>query len=64
MTVNTIEEATAPCKNDYCRGGLARIYDVASVLGVLEFVSDDEPGLIDEIRAYITDVGTIGDGIG
>jgi hypothetical protein len=35
-------------------GGLARIYDPAEVLAKLEFKSDEEPGLIDEVRGYIT----------
>lgn len=34
-------------------GGLARIYDIKEVLDTLEFVSDDEPALIEEIREYI-----------
>ena len=35
-------------------GGLARVYDSADVLKILEFISKDEPSLIDEIREYIS----------
>ena len=34
-------------------GGLARIYEIQEVLNALFFVSEDEPGLIDEITEYI-----------
>ena len=34
-------------------GGLARKYDIQEVLNTLVFVSEDEPGLIDEITEYI-----------
>ena len=34
-------------------GGLARIYEIQEVLNTLFFVSEDEPGLIDEITEYI-----------
>ena len=34
-------------------GGLARIYQIQEVLDTLLFVSEDEPGLIDEITEYI-----------
>ena len=36
-------------------GGLARIYGTDAVLQVLEFISNDEPDLIDEILSYIKD---------
>lgn len=34
-------------------GGLVRKYDYKSILDKLEFKSDEEPGLIDEIREYM-----------
>lgn len=34
-------------------GGLARIYAPSEVLNVLEFISNDEPALIDEVISYI-----------
>lgn len=34
-------------------GGLARIFAIDDVLNTLTFVSNDEPTLIDEIKAYI-----------
>lgn len=34
-------------------GGLARLYEIQEVLDTLIFVSEDEPGLIDEIVEYI-----------
>lgn len=34
-------------------GGLARKYSPEEVIEVLEFISNDEPSLIDEIRRYI-----------
>lgn len=34
-------------------GGLARKYGSSEVLGVLAFVSNDEPSLIDEVKSYI-----------
>lgn len=34
-------------------GGLARIYKPSAVLEVLEFISNDEPSLIDEVKSYI-----------
>lgn len=34
-------------------GGLARIFGVKEVLGILEFKSDDEPLLINEIKSYV-----------
>jgi len=34
-------------------GGLARIYTPSEVLRVLDFISDDEPALIEEVKAYI-----------
>ncbi len=34
-------------------GGLAREYGASEVLSVLEFISEDEPPLIDEIKEYI-----------
>lgn len=36
-------------------GGLARIYTPQEVNAVLDFVSKDEPSLIQEIRGYIFD---------
>lgn len=35
-------------------GGLARKYDIKKVLERLEFVSEDEPALINEIKSYIS----------
>ena len=35
-------------------GGLARMYGKRKVNDILEFVSEDEPSLIDEIRNYIS----------
>lgn len=34
-------------------GGLAREYDENLVLGTFEFISEDEPSLIEEIKGYI-----------
>lgn len=34
-------------------GGLARIYDKKDILETLEFISEDEPALIEEIKDYI-----------
>jgi hypothetical protein len=34
-------------------GGLARKYDPKQIINTLDFVSDDEPSLIEEIRGYI-----------
>lgn len=34
-------------------GGLSRLYSPAEVMKVLEFVSNDEPSLIEEINHYI-----------
>lgn len=34
-------------------GGLARIYSPLEVLEVLDFVSNDEPSLVDEVKSYI-----------
>lgn len=34
-------------------GGLARIYPPSDVLDVLEFISNDEPALIGEVKNYI-----------
>ncbi len=34
-------------------GGLARIYPPKEVLDVLDFISNDEPSLIDDIKDYI-----------
>ena len=34
-------------------GGLSRKYEIQDVLNVLDFVSEDEPTLIEEIRDYI-----------
>ena len=34
-------------------GGLARIYGSSDVLSVLDFVSNDEPTLINEVKEYI-----------
>ena len=34
-------------------GGLARMYDKKKILKTLEFISDDEPILIEEIKEYI-----------
>ena len=34
-------------------GGLARKYSPKEVLDVLEFISNDEPSLIDEIKEYL-----------
>jgi hypothetical protein len=34
-------------------GGLARIYDEDLVLKSLEFISNDEPSLIEEVKSYI-----------
>ncbi len=35
-------------------GGLARIFSPDEVLNTLEFISKDEPSLIDEVKSYIT----------
>lgn len=34
-------------------GGLARIYDKEEILETIEFISNDEPALIEEIKEYI-----------
>lgn len=34
-------------------GGLARLSSPMEVIGILEFISNDEPSLIDEIKHYI-----------
>lgn len=34
-------------------GGLARKYNPTEVLSLLEFISEDEPSLIEEIKGYI-----------
>lgn len=34
-------------------GGLARIYGSKAVLDIIEFISEDEPAIIDEIKNYI-----------
>ena len=34
-------------------GGLARIFSAQEVLETLDFISDDEPALIEEIKSYI-----------
>lgn len=34
-------------------GGLARIYGSSDVLSVLDFISNDEPALIAEVKEYI-----------
>lgn len=34
-------------------GGLARIYGAEDVLNTLEFISNDEPSLINEVKQYI-----------
>lgn len=34
-------------------GGLARLYTPGEVMSTLEFISNDEPSLIDEIKRYI-----------
>lgn len=34
-------------------GGLARKYGYSKVIDALELISEDEPGLVDEIRGYI-----------
>lgn len=34
-------------------GGLARIYDSMEILNTLDFISNDEPALIEEIKGYI-----------
>jgi hypothetical protein len=36
-------------------GGLARLYSAEQIFGVLEFKSEDEPYLLDEIKQYIKD---------
>jgi len=36
-------------------GGLARLYDPASVLHVVQIKSDDEPYLVEDIQSYIRD---------
>jgi hypothetical protein len=36
-------------------GGLARVFAQSEVLTTLEFISNDEPYLVDEIRRYIRD---------
>ncbi len=41
-------------------GGLARKYGSKDVLAVLDFVSEDEPSLIDEIRGYISQAKKVG----
>ncbi len=38
-------------------GGLARKYDAKSVLNILEFKSEDEPALVNEIESYIKNCG-------
>lgn len=38
-------------------GGLARKYGAKEVFEVLEFISNDEPSLIDEIKGYIQGKG-------
>ena len=35
-------------------GGLARIYGSVEVLNILDFISLDEPALIDEVKEYIS----------
>ena len=35
-------------------GGMARMYGKRKVNDILEFVSEDEPSLVDEIRNYIS----------
>ena len=35
-------------------GGLARIYNAKNVLEKLDFKSDEEPSLIEEVKRYIT----------
>ncbi|MCM1363700.1 MAG: STAS-like domain-containing protein [Ruminococcus sp.] len=35
-------------------GGLARIYSPAEVMRILDFISNDEPSLINEVKSYIT----------
>lgn len=39
-------------------GGLARIFPIKDVLNKLEFISDEEPDLIDEIIKYIKEART------
>jgi hypothetical protein len=39
-------------------GGLARTFDPASVLSIVEFKSEDEPHLIEEVKKYIRDAVT------
>lgn len=34
-------------------GGLARIYDYKKIMSILEFKSDDEPSLIEDIKGYM-----------
>jgi hypothetical protein len=34
-------------------GGLARIYGSQIILSKIDFISEEEPGLIDEVRRYI-----------
>lgn len=36
-------------------GGLARLYPERNILDTVDFISQDQPGLIDEIKEYITD---------
>lgn len=37
-------------------GGLARKYRKSNILEYMEFISEEEPYLIDDIKKYITDV--------
>lgn len=39
-------------------GGLSRIYGADKVLGHLDFKSDDEPYLVDEIKRYINEASS------
>lgn len=34
-------------------GGLARLYPEKNILDTIEFISQDQPGLIEEIKGYI-----------
>ena len=43
----------APSFLEEAFGGLAREFGVKEVLDTLEFISDDEPSLISEIKGYI-----------
>lgn len=51
-------EGIATSFSEEAFGGLARIYLEKDVLNKLEFISDEEPDLIDEIKKYIMEART------